>query len=155
VTERLASFDANKDHRITRDELPDRMQGLIARGDKNADGALDFDEIRALVNAASSERVRVAFRPQPFDGLPGVVSDLKLSPEKRERALAIVNAHKSPPSVNEAGASDLYKAMRSVLDDEEYENFVAAATRLSRTAQVRMGIVREGVEGVVGGVVKR
>jgi hypothetical protein len=139
VIERLLSFDANKDHRITRDELPERMQALIARGDKNADATLDVDEIRADVNAASSDRTRVAFRFQPSDGLPGVISDLKLSPAKREQALAIVSAHKVAPNVNEPAGSDLYKAMRLLLDDEEYENFAAAAARLSRTAQIRMG----------------
>jgi len=147
VTERVMSFDANKDHRVSRDELPDRMQGLIARGDKNADAALDLDEIRALVNAASSGRIRIAFRPQPFDGLPGVISDLKLSPAKREQALAILSAHEPAGDVSEPANSDLYKAMKSLLDDEEYDNFVAAATRLSKT--VRIG------SGVVGGVVKR
>ncbi len=67
---------------ISRDELPERMQGLVARGDRNADAALDSDEIRALVNAASSEHVRVSFRSQSSEGLPGVIRDLKLSPAK-------------------------------------------------------------------------
>ena len=139
VRERLLSFDADHDLRISRSELPDRMQGLIARGDKNADGALDFVEIDALVNAAASERTRVAFRPQPSEGLAGVINDLKLPPEKHERALAIVSAQKPTPHVNEP-PRDIYKAMRLVLDDEEYENFVAAAERLSKTAPIRMGI---------------
>lgn len=139
VIERLLSFDANKDHRITRDELPERMQALIARGDRNADAALDVDEIRAIVNSASSDRTRVAFRFQPSDGLAGVISDLKLSPAKREQALATLSAHKPPPNVKAPVGGELYKAMRLVLDDEEYENFVAAAERLSRTAQIRTG----------------
>jgi hypothetical protein len=146
VIERLMSFDANKDHRISRDELPERMQGLVARGDSNADGILDSDEIRAVVNAASSERIRVSFRPQSSAGLPGVIGDLKLPPAKHARALAIVSAHKLPRNVNEPAGSDLYAAMRLLLDDEEYENFAAAASRLSRTAQIRTGIVG----GVVG-----
>src|SRR5262245_19115827 len=139
VRARLLSFDADKNLQISRDELPERMKGLIARGDKNANGALDFDEIDALVNAASSERTRISFRPQPFEGLPGVVSDLKLAPEKQQQALAIVSAHKPFRNANEPVDRDLYKAMRSLLDDEEYEDFVAAAERLSRTAQLRMG----------------
>jgi hypothetical protein len=146
VIDRLLSFDANKDHRITRDELPERMQALIARSDKNADGALDAEEIRAAVNAASSDRTRVAVRFQPSDGLPGVINDLKLSPAKREQALAILIAHKLAPNVTAPAGGDLYKAMRLVLDDEEYENFTAAAERLSKTAQVKMGIS--------GGIVK-
>jgi hypothetical protein len=139
VIERLLSFDANKDHRISRDELPERMQTLIARGDKNADAALDSEEIRAVVNAASSDRTRVSVRFQPSDGLPGVISDLKLSPAKREQVLAILSAHKVAPNVSEPAGGDLYKAMRLLLDDEEYENFVAAAERLSKTAQIGMG----------------
>ena len=64
VIERLMSFDGNTDHRISRDELPERMQGLVARGDKNADAALDSDEIRSLVIAAASERSpRLPFAP--------------------------------------------------------------------------------------------
>lgn len=139
VIDRLASFDANKDHRIIRDELPERMQGLIARGDKNADAALDAEEIRAVVNAASSERFRFSFHPQPVEGLLGVINDLKLPREKRERALAIVGDQRPTPRGNPPADGDLYQAMRSLLDDEDYENFVAAATRLSKTAQVKMG----------------
>jgi hypothetical protein len=138
VRERLLSFDADKDLRISRDELPERMQGLIARGDKNANGVLDFEEIHALVNAAASERTRISFRPQPSEGLPGVISDLKLSPAKREQALAILQ--KLAPNVNQPAGGDVYKAMRLLLDDEDYENFAAAAARLSKTAQIRMGI---------------
>jgi pimeloyl-ACP methyl ester carboxylesterase len=141
VIERLLSFDTNKDHRITRDELPDRMQALIARIDKNADAALDSDEIRAAVTTASSDRSRVAFRVQPSDGLAGVINDLKLSPAKREQAFAILSAHKQAPGVHEALGGDLYKAMRSLLDDEEYENFTAAAARLTKTMPIRMGSV--------------
>jgi hypothetical protein len=155
VTERLMSFDANKDQQISRDELPDRMQALIARGDKNADGALDVNEIRALVTAASSERIRVSFRPQASEGLPGVISDLKLSPAKREQGLGILGAHKLTVPVKDPANSDLYKAMRSLLDDEEYENFVAAAERLTKTAQFGKGIASGVVGGAVGGVVGR
>ena len=128
------------------------MQGLIARGDTNADAALDVGEIRALVTAASFERTRVFFRPRQFDGLPGVISDMKLSPEKQERALGIVATHNPLRSANEAIGREIYEAMKSLLDDEEYENFVAAATRLSKTAQ---GVVGGVAGGVVGGVVGR
>jgi hypothetical protein len=142
VVQRLLSFDTNKDQRLTRDELPERMQALIARCDKSGDGALDADEIRVAVNTASSDRTRAAVRFRPSDGLPGVISDLKLSPAKREQALAILSAHKPPPNVKVGEPSgDVYKAMKLLLDDEEYENFAAAAARLSRTAQIPMGTV--------------
>ena len=137
IIERLLSFDANSDHRISRDELPERMQGLVARGDRNADAALDSDEIRTLATAASFERGRVSFRSQRSEGFPGVIKDLKLPPAKQARALAIVSATPLTRSVNgDATSSDLYRQMRALLDDEEYENFVAAAERLSRSTRI-------------------
>ena len=148
VIERLLSFDVNADGRISRDELPERMQGLVARGDKNADAALDSDEVRALVNAASSRPVRVSFRPQPPEGLPGVIRDLKLSPAKHLRALVIVGAQKPPRSADDPASSAFLGEMKALLDDEEYENFLAAATRLSRSAD-RL----RTIGGVVGGLV--
>ena len=146
VIERLMSFDANADRRISRDELPERMQALVARGDKNADAALDSDEIRALVTAGSVERTRIFSRSQSSEGLSGVIRDLKLPPAKHERALAIVQAHK-PRHVNDPASSDLEGPIRALLDDEEYENFVAAARRLSRNPQIGFT-----VGGTVGGV---
>lgn len=146
VIDRLASFDTNRDHLISRDELPERMQGLVARGDKNADGALDSDEIGVLVNLAASERTSISFRTQPSEGLSGVITDLKLTPEKHARALEIVSAHKLPPNLKEPASSDLYREMKAWLDSEEYENFVAAAARLLRSRQFRT------IGGTVGGL---
>jgi len=128
MIERFLSFDANADHRISREELPERMQALVARGDKNGDAALELDEIRSLFIAASSRRTR----PQPphtesSEGLPGVIQDLKLPPEKHALALAIV----SRPNVLRTAdlAKQAYAEMRALLDDEDYENFAAAAAR--------------------------
>ena len=145
VIERLMSFDANADRRISRDELPERMQGLVARGDTNADAALDSDEIRALTTAASSGRAGfLAFRTPSSDGLSGVIRDLKLSPAKHERALAIAQAHTG--NVSDPVRGELDGQMRALLDDEEDQNFLAAARRLSR--HIGMGTVG----GVVGGL---
>jgi hypothetical protein len=140
VTERLISFDANADHRISSDELPERMQGLVARGDKNVDGALDAHEVHALVHAAASERISVSFRSQPSDGLPGVINDLKLPPAKHARALTIVSGHTLPRDVNDPPNGTLFQEMRAVLDDEEYENFVAATVRLARNPLSRVRV---------------
>jgi hypothetical protein len=48
IVERIMAFDKNKDGKVTKDELPERMQHLIALGDTNKDGALDRDEIKKL-----------------------------------------------------------------------------------------------------------
>jgi cytochrome c peroxidase len=139
MLERFMSFDRNGDHRISRHELPERMQGLVTRGDKNADADLEAEEIRSLFVAASSARVRPGLRSQPAhtesDGLPGVIQDLKLPPQKHALALALV----SRPNVVKAGGpanNNLKGEMRSLLDDEEYENFMAAAARVSTRRSV-------------------
>ena len=140
MLERLISFDGNADHRISREELPERMQALIARGDLNADAALDVDEIRSLMTAASSGRIRSNLRSQPphtgsSDGLPGVIQDLKLAPQKHALAMAIVSR---PNLLRTADLTnkDAYDEMRAMLDDEEYENFVAAAARVSKARAI-------------------
>jgi cytochrome c peroxidase len=134
MPERLMSFDRNADHRISREELPERMQGLVARGDKNGDADLDVEELRTLLHAASSAQQGRPFRPeQPHpdasDGLPGVIQDLKLMPQKHALALAIVNrpdVHRRADLTN----SEIHAEMRALLDYEEYKNFAAATARL-------------------------
>ena len=132
---RLMSFDRDADRRISRAELPERMHALVARGDKNADGHLDLDEIRPLITAASHARARRDFRPQrarpeALDGLPGVIHDLKLSPYKHARAVAIVSRANLVRSVHRTN-DEAYSEMRTLLDAQEYENFAAAAARVA------------------------
>lgn len=147
VFERLVSFDVNADDRVSRDELPERMQRLVARGDKNADTVLDADEIGALVHAASSQPIRFSSRPPLSEGLPGVIRDLKLPTTKHLRALVIVGTQRPPRHANDPDSSALLREMKALLNDEEYENFLAAATRLSRSADLRF----RTAGGVVGG----
>jgi hypothetical protein len=117
------AFDRNKDGKVTRDELPERMHGLIARGDTNNDGALDRDEIRELASTPAGPgplgfgvKRRVGpgpvtaaggFRAGPVGpgggfrvdfgsgpgDIQGVVDDLRLSGQKKGRAEAAVKAH--------------------------------------------------------------
>ena len=135
VVERLESFDSNADRRISRHELPERMQGLVARPDKNGNGVLDPDEARylVLVNEASVEPGTVPPRPPPSEGLPGVLKDLKLPPPKHAAALAIVSAYAVPDHFDDPVVRKVQAKIRAVLDDEEYDNFVAASARLLRT----------------------
>ena len=69
LIERLVSFDGNADRRISRHELPERMQTLVARGDANADAALDSNEIRYLVYAGSPKGPGVRPSPSAIRGL--------------------------------------------------------------------------------------
>jgi cytochrome c peroxidase len=136
VIDRLLSLDADGNGKLSRAELPERMQPLVDRGDRNGDADLDFDEIRSLINSAPPQTRRATFRAQPAEGLPGVIKDLKLTPWQHALALDIVSRHRTPRNLNHQANSELHAEMRALLDREDYENFVAAAVRLTRVLRV-------------------
>lgn len=50
----LMAFDKNLDGKLSKDELPERMQGLFDRADANHDGFLTPEEIRTVAAAQAS-----------------------------------------------------------------------------------------------------
>jgi Ca2+-binding EF-hand superfamily protein len=50
MVNRLMASDKNGDGKLTTEELPERMQSLMARGDANKDGALTKEELTALMS---------------------------------------------------------------------------------------------------------
>ena len=144
IVERIMAFDKNKDGKVTKDELPERMHGLIARGDTNKDGALDRDEIKKLASTAGG-RGDVGFRiedrgPGPggirtgvgpgFGDIEGVVDDLKLSNKKKSQALAVVKAHQeNVRKLMDQARAELLQKMKEVLSEEEFKDFKAALDR--------------------------
>jgi len=96
---RVMSFDANGDGYVAGVELPDRMQDIVTRGDRNGDGALDREEVRAVAWSSPvigegkgvppvTRQIHVTVRDVRDPGLAGLIDDLKLRPERRARALA-------------------------------------------------------------------
>jgi hypothetical protein len=136
VVERLLSFDANRDDRIARDELPERMEGLVSRGDKNNDTFLTRDEVIALVDTSSPVRRSLRLTARGAGGLAEIIADLKLPAVINDRALKIVQAHTASRNPPGPVSREIDTAMRELLDDEDYENFVAAAARLRQTPPV-------------------
>jgi len=57
----LMAFDKNADGKLTKAEVPERMQGMFDRVDTNHDGVLTADEIKAAAAA----------QPQPTAARPG------------------------------------------------------------------------------------
>jgi Ca2+-binding EF-hand superfamily protein len=67
----MMQFDRNKDGRLTKDEVPERMQGVFARNDANQDGILTREELlqAAARQSQSAERAEGGRRGGP--GGPG------------------------------------------------------------------------------------
>src|SRR5437868_2693519 len=63
VVDRIMSFDKTNSGKVTKDDLPERLQYLIEQGDTNKDGVLDRDEVKALAAKIAKEG--------PFDGFGG------------------------------------------------------------------------------------
>jgi hypothetical protein len=174
VVDRIMRYDKNKDGKVTKDELPERMQHLIALGDTNKDGALDKAEIKKLAtklaNAQGGFRVGGGFRAGPGagpgavqvrvgpgpgpDAVEGVVDDLKLSGKKKDQAMAVAKAHRENiiKLLNQARA-DLLKKMKQVLSKEEFEDFKAALDRPRGVIGFRVG--PPGIPGPPDGERKR
>jgi hypothetical protein len=158
IVERIMSFDRNGDGKITKDELPERMQDLIARGDTNKDGALDKDEIKKLAADMARDRSFPGFAGRGaggggffpgagggFGGAAGIggvagfgpagaeraLADLKLSDkQKEEKAEAVVKAHQEKVrKLLEESRAELLKQMKDVLGEEEFLKFKEAMER--------------------------
>lgn len=46
--DRVMSFDEDKDGKLSRKEIPERMQRMLDRGDANKDGSLDREELKKM-----------------------------------------------------------------------------------------------------------
>src|SRR5262245_29967037 len=150
VVERIMSFDKNKDGKVTKDELPERMHYLIEQGDSNKDGALDRDEIgklaaklgplapakfaeRYMVGPAppgfvppAHERLGIVRDPLGRDVVEGIVKDLNLSGKKKEQAMAAAKAHKENVlKLMEQARADVLAKMKEILSPEEFKEFQA------------------------------
>jgi hypothetical protein len=154
IVERIMAFDKGKKGKVTKDDLPERMQFLIELGDSNKDGALDKEEVRKLAaklgdtpGGFGGGAVRVGFGRGPGPGGPGgfafggqlrlgpeavqgVVEDLKLSGKKKEQAMAAAKAHQeNVRKLMEQARAELLAKMKEILSDEEFKDFKAALDR--------------------------
>ena len=141
VLDRILWFDANADNRISRDELPERMEGLVSRGDRNQDGFLTPEEIIPLIDLEPSALQRPSSVNVRSVSLADIIADLKLPPATHNRALAIVNGPRGMGDPN----VEFETEMKNLLNDEDYENYVAAVVRLRSAPRVFVGNVSGAV----------
>jgi hypothetical protein len=166
IVERLMAFDKNKDGKVTKDELPERMQGLIAKGDTNKDGALDREEIRKLAGTLGRDTFAGGFGGRGpgagfggrggfgrgfggFGGFGGrggqggaqaALADLKLSGTKKEKAEVAVKAYQeNVRRLTELARSDLLVKMKDVLSEQEFKTFKEALDRRPSAGLVGTG----------------
>jgi len=139
---RVLSFDHDGDGAVGGDELVDRMQPLLARGDRDGNGRLDRAEIRALASAPPRTKNTFPFASHGYgfgdeigissrSHVEGALEDLRLDDEAHARALQVVSAFMDAV---EAKAAD------TLMDDLE------PLVTSQQAAQVR-AIVAPGSEG--------
>lgn len=144
IVERILSFDKNKDGLISIDELPERMQYLMEKGDTNKDGFLDVSEIRKLAADLARDEplpggrggrgaggrgglVGVGFPPRAIER---TLDDLQLSESKKTAVAAAVKAsHENLSKLTELARADLLVKMDELLTPEDYKKFKAAVDR--------------------------
>ena len=146
LIQRILRYDKNKDGKVTKDELPDRMQHLLEMGDTNKDGALDKDEIKALAERLNKDTPRgpgglgrqrgpgpggPGFGPPGGpDGLERILEDLNLPEKTMDKADAVVRAHqRKMRKLMDQAREDLLKEMKPILSTEEFEKFKEALDR--------------------------
>jgi len=56
LVDQLMTFDKNKDGKLDREELPERMAGILDRADANKDGLVDREELTKLAEQQAARR---------------------------------------------------------------------------------------------------
>src|SRR5690348_7137599 len=155
ILERLLTLDKNGDGKITLEELPERMQHLLALGDVNKDGVLDREEIGKLATALESFANLTGggqgpggkgpkggpkgdgFKGGPFakggppKGAIGeaqrTLDDLNLSPPTRDRAERIVRTQQDKlKKFDELTRAEIVLQMKDVLNADDFRIFKSA-----------------------------
>jgi hypothetical protein len=91
VVARVMAFDADDDGHVRRQELPERMHDIVARGDRNGIGSLNRDDVRAIASSQTAidvPRIALNLRPAPEISVDALLGDLGLDAARRDAALA-------------------------------------------------------------------
>jgi hypothetical protein len=163
VVARVMTFDRDKDGRVVKSELPERMQNLLA-GDVSGDGALDSAEIRALAKPAPLEPVAGVLRatatvPGARGGgggytfgdqvslstrshVEGALDDLRLDASTRARALDIVRPFMDRLEADATAV--LLKELEGVMPPNRLETFRKLLDRQMSAASAPVATAPDG-----------
>ena len=133
VIARVMSFDGNGDGRVAAAELPQRMQDIVRRADRNGDGALDREEIRASTSSSeeigvgigislrSTRDIRVTPRVPRDPGLAGLLDDLSLPPDRRVAVFAALAQAEADTTKTVAASLDtLRQEVRGLVTEAQF-----------------------------------
>ena len=146
VLARMMTFDRNRDGRVATGELSERMQALVARGDRSGDGALDESEIRMLATAEQFAVRSLQGGGYGFDDttlssrshIEDSIDDLRLAPNARAEAkriaLAFVDEFEAAASVN------LRQALAPVITEQQLAQLEASLSTRGRVAVMTTGV---------------
>ena len=149
VLARVMTFDSDRDGRVATAEFSERMQGLVARGDKSGDGALDESEIRLL---ATAQQFVVRARQNLGGGygfadttlssrhhIENSIDDLRLTENASQEAKRIALAFAD--EFEAAALANLRKAVAPVITEQQLAQFEANLTRFNGlgTVQIHTG----------------
>jgi hypothetical protein len=141
IVARVMSFDRNADGKVAREELLERMKGLVGRGDADGDGALDGNEVRTLARTPAPAGVRTGGFPAMYQlpaeswfpsrsHIEGAITDLKLESDAHGRALAVLDTHQQHlKTAAQAAAEHLLRDLESVLTAGQLADFRTALER--------------------------
>jgi len=159
VVARLMSFDTNHDGRVTRDELPERMQALLVRGDVTKDGAIDGAEVMRLAQTAPAQAVAPGLQPghygfgedNGFDTrlhIDSAIEDLRLASVTREKALGI--GRRFVTNRKAQAKAELLAAAEPLLSTEQMATFRATVDRAPAAVKLPVFVERQAASGPGG-----
>jgi hypothetical protein len=139
VVARLMSFDRDQDGKVSTDELSERMRAVVARADRNGDGAVDAAEVRAVA-AAPVGRTTGLGGIYTFGDVVGVpvrtqianaIEDMRLPAVLSEQASEIGAAYAR--EVEDEALVRLREAVGPMLTDAQLAEFEASVKVPSAT----------------------
>ena len=149
VIARLMFFDRNQDGKVAIEELSERMQPLVARGDRTRDAALDASEIRDLAtapqqlfkqvsNAAAAGRYGFgdSVGQSSRMHIENTIDDLRLSAELSTQAKRIGQTFAD--RMEAAARAHVKEAMAPLLMPDAFVQFEADLAQLATSRMILM-----------------
>ena len=137
--ERIMAMDENKDGKLSKDELPERMQRMIERADMNEDGFLSQEELKQMSERMGQRRGGAAGGRPDGQGRPGPAGG---SDRPREGG----DANSEPP-----GGRDADGFIERLLSFDENEDGKLSKEELPERMQ---GMI-EGIDANKDGVIDK